>query len=259
MGDHRTDYPEWFSFCRPFLVGGGRIESSTNSTRLILAPATSTQYADAQLDDYAGLRRSRYPHRPPLRLELRARFSRSAPLGTAGFGFWNNPFGVQSKFPALPQAIWFFYASPPSDMSLALDMPGHGWKAATIDPSRAQAKLYAPIAPVLMLLCRSRKFYRRMWPHVQRALGIHEAPISFAQGTLADWHTYALEWRATHAHWWVDGQLVLEANTSPRGPLGFVAWLDNQYAVVTPQGRLRFGLIDAPVEQWIEIADVSLV
>jgi hypothetical protein len=61
-----------------------------------------------------------------------------------------------------------------------------------------------------------------------------------------------------NARWWVDGQPALEALTSPRGPLGFVAWIDNQYAVVTPQGKLRFGLIDAPFEQWIEIADVAL-
>jgi hypothetical protein len=33
----------------------------------------------------------------------------------------------------LPRAIWFFYASPPSHMDLALDVPGYGWKAAMID------------------------------------------------------------------------------------------------------------------------------
>lgn len=251
LNEHLRNY-------QPFLVGGGRIESSSNRTRLILPRSTSTQYADAQIDDYAGLRRAHYPHRAPLRLSLRARFSLNDLLGTAGFGFWNNPFGAQSKFPALPQALWFFYASPPSNMALALDEPGWGWKAALIDAGRTQAKLWMPFAPLVMLLCRSQKLYRRIWPHVQRALGIHEAPIHFVQGEMSDWHTYALEWNIGHARWWIDERLVLEAEASLRGPLGFVAWIDNQYAVVTPRGDLKFGLIETPVEQWIEITDVVI-
>jgi hypothetical protein len=262
IGSVKDSRPEpqsgWASRCRPFLAGVGRIESGPNSARLILPPCTSIEYADAQIDDYAGLRRAQYAHRPPLRLSLRARFSHDAMRGTAGFGFWNNPFGAQSKFPALPQAIWFFYASPPSNMALALDVPGPGWKTAMIDASRAQAKLWAFAAPLVTVLCRSQRLYRRVWPRVQRALGINEACITFARGDITDWHTYVLEWGTVNAHWWVDEQLVLEALTSPRGPLGFVAWIDNQYAVVTPQGKLRFGLIDAPFEQWIEIADVAL-
>ena len=41
--------------------------------------------------------------------------------------------------PTLPRAIWFFYGSLPSNMSLALDVPGYGWKAATIDALRPSA------------------------------------------------------------------------------------------------------------------------
>jgi hypothetical protein len=37
-----------------------------------------------------------------------------------------------------------------------------------------------------------------------------------------------------------------------------VAWIDNQYLIVTPQGRLGWGLLDAPGEQWLEIADLRL-
>src|SRR3990172_1614907 len=203
--------------CQPYRVGGGRIEATPDGTRLILPPTSSARYADAQLDDYAGLPRARYPHLPPLRLTLRARFShsfennpgdteateksQSAPrlrgslLGTAGFGFWNNPLGPQSKIPALPQAIWFFYASPPSNLALALDVPGCGWKAACIDAGRATALAWSPIALPVMLLCRWPRLYRSIWPRAQRALAIGESPLTFREGDMTDWHTYELEWR----------------------------------------------------------------
>jgi len=286
------------SRCTPFLTGGGLIQATPHGTRLILPSVSSTHYSDAQLDDYAGLRRGRYPHRPPLRLSLRARFSHNleinhgdtedtegfcsipcspslrgsnslvgAPVtsvqqtshrGTAGFGFWNNPLGAQSKVPALPQAIWFFYASPPSDMPLALDVPGWGWKAACIDAGRASGLAWAPIAPLVMLACRSDRLYRAIWPRVQRALGISESPLAFREGAMTDWHAYELEWRRDGARWRVDGEMVLETDRSPRGPLGFVAWIDNQYAVVTPRGNFKFGLLDAPFEQWMEVSEINV-
>ncbi|MGH2594009.1 MAG: hypothetical protein ACRDGG_10900 [Anaerolineae bacterium] len=267
----------------PFLTGGGLIQATPHGARLILPSASSTQYSDAQLDDYAGLRRGRYPHRPLLRLSLRARFShdlennpgnaegaerfysarwsprlRGSLLGTAGFGFWNNPLGAQSKVPALPRAIWFFYASPPSNMPLALDAPGWGWKAACIDAGRASGLAWAPIAPLVMLACRSARLYGAIWPRVQRALGISESPLAFREGAMTDWHAYELEWRHDGARWWVDGELALETDRSPRGPLGFVAWIDNQYAVVTPRGSFKFGLLDAPFEQWMEVSEINV-
>ena len=245
----------FLSGCQPFLAGGGHIEQTTGGARLTLPPASSTRYSDAQFDDYTGLRRRDYPHRPPLRLSLRARFSASKPLGTAGFGFWNNPFGAQSKVPALPQAIWFFYASPPSNMALAINVAGSGWKAACIDASRPSALAWAPISPAAMLLCRSPKLYRAIWSRAQRSLGIRERSLD---GDMTEWHTFEIEWRRDRARWWVDGEVVLETDRSPRGPLGFVAWMDNQYSVVTPQGRFGFGLLDAPVEQWLEVAEVII-
>jgi hypothetical protein len=55
----------------------------------------------------------------------------------------------------------------------------------------------------------------------------------------------------------VDSQEVLRALTPPRGPLGFVTWIDNQYAIATPRGRLRFGAL-ATNEQWLELASFSI-
>lgn len=247
---------DWLVHCRRFLIGGGQVQAASGVTRLVLPPILSKQYADAQFDDYAGQRRRQYRHNPPLRLRLRARFSQGPLIGTAGFGFWNNPFGPQSKIPAPPQAIWFFYASPPSDMPLALDVPGFGWKAACIDAGRASALACAPFAPPVVLACRSERLYRAIWPRVQRALAIGEKLID--PESMADWHAYELEWRRDGARWRVDGTTVLETDRSPRGSLGFVAWIDNQYAIVTPQGRLGGGVLQVRGEQWLELNEVEI-
>jgi hypothetical protein len=38
----------------------------------------------------------------------------------------------------------------------------------------------------------------------------------------------------------------------------FVAWVDNQYLIATPQGKLRWGVIAAPGRQSLELAQLSL-
>jgi hypothetical protein len=155
-----------------------------------------------------------------------------------------------ARTPALPRAVWFFYGSPPSNVKLDLQTPGHGWKAATIDALRPAALLLAPLAPLAVLLMNLRPLYRALWPPIQRALNVQEATVEV---DMTAWHTYVLEWGAEQARFSVDGEPVLEDAPSPRGPLGFVMWLDNQYMVVTPQGRLGWGLLDVPGRQWMEV------
>jgi hypothetical protein len=67
-----------------------------------------------------------------------------------------------------------------------------------------------------------------------------------------DWHDYLVEWRQGQVCFLVDGVLVLQVSNPPPGPLGFVAWIDNQYAIATPQGSLRFGTLTSSAE-WLEI------
>lgn len=220
----------------------------------MVAGAQHGRYADAQIDDYAGLPRRRFPWRPPLRLTVRARASRTI-AGTAGFGFWNNPLSPLGGWPSLPAALWFFYASPPSDMPLAIDVPGHSWKAASIDTTRPSALAWAPLALPVALLNRAPWLRRRIWPAVQRSLGIAEAPIA-APGQ--QWRTYTIEWRRNTARFAIDGATILEAERPPHGPLGFVAWIDNQWAVVTPWGRFGWGLLASDEPQWLDLGLVRI-
>jgi len=255
--------PRW----RRHEVGVGRLEVDRIDgpvLRCTLTDASASQYSNAQIDDYSRqpngrrLPRRRFPWRPPLQMTVRARFSHSADdlRGTAGFGFWNDPFMMTEwRAPTLPRAVWFFYASPPSNMKLDLETPGRGWKAATVDALRPAALALAPLAPLAVLLMNVPPFYRALWPPIQRALNVQEALVGVE---LTEWHTYILTWGMTCVGFSVDGNPVLVDAPAPRGPLGFVLWMDNQYMVVTPQGRFRWGVLDAPGRQWMAVERLEI-
>ena len=219
-------------------------------------------YSNAQVDDYAGLPRRAFPWSPPVTLRVQARFSHGAGqlAGTAGFGFWNDPFTAIAgmtggRIPSLPRAAWFFYASPPSDMALARDAPGCGWKAAVIDAWRLPFFALLPTAPLALPLMRRPAAYRALWPIAQRAIGVDEAEIA---APMTAWHAYTLAWEARRVRCLVDGAPVLETSLAPRGPLGLVVWLDNQYMVVTPQGRFRHGFLARAETQWMEVGELRV-
>jgi len=234
-------------------TGGGELILHDGGLRLQITGASATRYADAQIDDYTGRARRAYPWRPPLRLTVQARFS--GPIeGTAGFGFWNNPFSPLGGWPALPAAIWFFFASPPSDLPLAMSSRGAGWKAACLDATRRQALPWVALAGPVVLLGQLPALQRRIWPSVERALAIDEAILA---GPDTGWHTYTLDWYPDAARFTVDGVTVLTTSQAPRGPLGFVAWVDNQWMVASPRGRLGWGLLPAR-PAWLDLALVRI-
>jgi hypothetical protein len=235
------------------VVGDAALEATGRTLLFINNSTSALRYTDAQIDDYQGLSRGSFKWRPPLKMTVRARFSdeSGALVGTAGFGFWNDPFFMTGRrMPALPRAVWFFYSSPPSNMKLDLNAPGQGWKAATLDARRVSFLLLAPSAPVAVPLMNIGPLYRGLWPIAQRAMGVSEATV---HAPMTEWHTYAVEWSTKQARFSVDGDLALESESSPGGPLGFVMWLDNQYAVVTPWGRLGYGLLESPHRQSMEV------
>ena len=115
--------------------------------------------------------------------------------------------------------------------------------------------MLAMAAPIAVPLMNIRAVYRAFWPKAQRALCICEA---MAPAEMTDWHTYAIEWGVKQARFCVDDKIILDCDTPPRGPLGLVIWLDNQYLVATPWGRLCYGLLATPEEQWLELEQVEI-
>jgi hypothetical protein len=226
-------------------IGTGRISDDGDTFTLTNRPAQD-HYTNAQITDY-NYHSFRFRWQPPLRMTLRAHASSSGAdlRGTAGFGFWNHPFSPDVRRVRLPQAIWFFFGSPPNDMQLAHGIGGNGWKAATIDAGRNRALMLTPLALPTLLLMQVPALYRLLYPPIQRALAIGEAQLD--DTLLSTWHTYTIDWLPQHAVFRVDNQVVLDVPFAPRGACGFCAWIDNQYAIVTPQGRFGGGII--PLEQ----------
>jgi hypothetical protein len=174
--------------------------------------------------------------------------------GTAGFGFWNYPFSVRGDILMLPEAIWFFYASPPSNMALVPGISGWGWKAQVVHSMRMEA-LLATVPTALATGWGLLTGNIRPAAHwIQQLSGAHEALLTV---DMTAWHTYTLEWHTNEAIFWVDGAHVLRVPQPPTRPLGFAAWLDNQYAIATPCGVLRFGTV-ASGPQWFELDTVAI-
>ena len=223
-------------------------------------PPTSSGYADAQLDDYRDLRRADFPWTAPTTLRLRARASHPSPQGTLGFGFWNDPFGISlsgagslRRFPAAPQALWFFYGSPPNDFSFVDGGAGNGWKAAVLRSVRYPAAVLVPGVAAAFALASLPLIRKWIVPLVRRQAAATEILL---ETPLTEWHHYAVTWRPDGAVFEVDGQIVAESGIAPHGPLGFVAWIDNQYAVLSETKGIRFGLLPTKVEHWLEIQDL---
>ena len=237
-------------------VGNGDVTQRRDAYRLTTSAATGQTYHNAQITDYAPEERN-FSRWPGVRLDVIARFNTADMHGTAGFGFWNHPFSPKMRgLPRLPRAAWFFYSSPPNDMPLAKDVPGCGWKCATINATRPRFLALAPLAPPGFLLMRVPALYERLWPVGQKALGVREQPL--APSLLTETHTYTVTCTATGVTFAVDGDTVLSSPFTVGQSLGFIAWIDNQYAIVTPQGRFGWGVVNVPHSQTLYLDRVQL-
>lgn len=245
------------STLQPRLSSGGVIKPSGKGIwRLEIPPGGTEQYRLAQIEDYKDLRRQVFPWRPPARVVLRARSSHQEIPGTWGFGLWNDPsalslgFGGASRaLPALPNAAWFFFASPPNYLALRDDIPAWGQLVATFRSPHIPAPLLAPavLALPLAFLPAGAKLLRR----IGRRILLQEAESLSLDPTL--WHSYAMDWGDDGVVFHVDGEMVFKTSLTPRGPLGLVIWVDNQYAALPPDGRLGYGNLANNQVAWIDI------
>ena len=238
-------------------TGQGGVVRRHGSLHLSLPTADANTYSNAQITSYDP-KQSQFQFKAPLRMSVTA-YSSLHPndlKGTAGFGFWNHPFEPGQWWRFRPQALWFFFGAPPNNMPLADGVPGHGWKAATFDAKRKRAIPLLPLAPIGVLLMRFPALYRLLWPIGQNAIGVNEVVLD--PKLLNSEEVYTLEWLPDTARFLVDGKLVLETKRPPRSALGFIAWMDNQYRVVTPQGEFGGGLVDVPRPQSLVLSEIKI-
>ena len=234
---------------------GATITDVQNGYRLTIPKGDGKHYHVAQLDDYAMISRVHFPAHPPRTLSLRARASAAFLPGTWGFGLWNDPFGLSIGFggnpfriPALPNAIWFFHAAKENYLSFS-DNPGNGFLAQIF---RSPVLPLVRLLKVGMTLPFSKKKARISMSKIVEEDGIR------MDVDVTEWHAYRLEWSEKRSAFWVDDDLVLETDVSPRPPLGLVIWIDNQYAAWRPDGKIGFGVLENTEPAWLEIENIEL-
>jgi hypothetical protein len=244
---------------RPRLTRGASIQIDDHYWRLEIPAGPAGSYRLAQLDDTQGLTRRAFMHQAPFLLELKARASHSQLPGTWGFGLWNDPFGLSLPgsagglwLPALPNAAWFFHASEQNYLTLEDDQPGFGWLAAVFQRSLR----HLPDGPNRFSSNQTRSSISgsglgrlvRRWGR----FFVHQDSVRLDVDT-CDWHTYRLDWQADRLRFWVENDLMLETLVVPRGRLGLVIWIDNQFMSFRPDGRLQSGTQENSEPAWIEI------
>jgi hypothetical protein len=231
-----------------------------NGWRLEIADGGPSAYRLAQLDDYAALARSRFKWREPTTLNLRCRVSEPNLPGTWGFGFWNDPFtvsfglqGMARRLPVLPNTCWFFHASAENHLSFTNGLPASGFLAQTFSSPRIPSALLAPGIFGIPLLAARRL---SNWLRANMAAKLIREDAKRISVDVTEWHEYQLEWRSTGVEFAVDGKTVFITATRPKGPLGLVIWIDNQYAAWRPDGSLGMGALANP-PAWMEVQLMS--
>ncbi|MRS04094.1 hypothetical protein EG832_12875, partial [bacterium] len=236
----------------PYLTKNAKIDrAEPDLVSLTIPPGGNRGYRWAQLDDYHKGSRRKFPWQSPLKISLHARCSLQEHAGTWGFGLWNDPFsaslglgGMARRLPALPNCAWFFYASPPNYLEIHDRFPSDGFLAATFQSPRIPTPFLLPAFPGLPLFFlpflakHFRKWLRRIIK--QDAVNI---PIDLTQ-----WHSYQIDWSDQTVNFTIDEKQVLSTKISPKGKLGLVIWIDNQYAAFPPDGKIGFGTLSQETE-----------
>jgi hypothetical protein len=233
-----------------------------NFWRLEIASDPRPAYRLAQLDDHTQLARSDFHWKPPLTLSLQARVSSQDLPGTWGFGFWNDPFSFllggdrkHLRFPTLPDAAWFFHASPQNYLSFRDDLPACGFLAATFSSQKVPPALLALASPALSLT-----LLRQTAQIVRRVLRskVNQAAASI-ELDVTEWHTYSLKWENGLVIYRRDEIELLRTDVVPHSPLSLVIWIDNQFAALPPAGRLSYGTLPNPESAWMEVRQIKLL
>jgi len=243
-------------------LNGGQVrEGYVQGYQFLMPMISAKKYCLVQLDNYIDLPRRHFPHQPGFRFQVEARVSHQDCVGTWGFGLWNDPFsmgvgmgGVKRVLPVLPNAAWFFYGSPENYLSLRNDQGSTGLHAQIFR---------SPLLPGILSLLALPTLPLVFVPAVVRLLRrtanilIKEEAQSI-EINVKEWHTYALLWGKDQVRFWVDGILFFCSTLAPKGRLGFVLWMDNQYLRIDPQGAIKYGVLSIPNEQSMEIQHLTL-
>lgn len=235
-------------------------EKDSGYWNLSIPSGEAGDYRWAQLDDYQHRLRKDFVWQAPMRFMLIGRVSNPNLPGTWGFGLWNDPFsanlglsGMARRLPVLPNAAWFFQASPPNYLAFRDDHPAQGFLASTFSSPLITPLLLLMTYPLLPLLAWkiSARLVRQLLTHM-----VGESAVSL-DTEVTSWHTYEIEWLPSQVVFRIDKKECAITHLSPRGKMGVVIWLDNQFVAFPLDGRIRFGTMANPF-QWLEVKDLDI-
>jgi hypothetical protein len=237
---------------RRYVVGGGELMLTEAGLRLELRGAEADVLSVAQMDEGQYATVGGRGWRPPVRLTVRARWSHPARdlVGTSGFGFWNDPWGP-GGFVTSPAWVWFAHYSPPSHVALSTSSLGHGPRGSALAAPRI-GRIGLALGNLALRLPGVRRLAVKVAGH---AVQSGDVPLML---DLCAWHEYTLDWQPTGVTFAVDGTSLGHVAGAPAGPLGFVAWIDNQWAALRPDGAATGGYLSVPATQWLEIAHITI-
>jgi hypothetical protein len=239
-------HPHW----NRLAVGSAWVEESYG-LKLILKSVPEGFLSTAQLDDFQTLPREYFPWQPPVTLRLRARASLPSGqlLGTAGFGFWNNMAPLSSThMEVFPNWMWFYYASPQTTIS-PVHGPANGWKASVVHGGLGGERAMAWNDTLLRIPLIGKKLGRVQMPAREKSLENWDFSV---------WHDFEIYWHREAVHFRIDGDEVLEAHLRVEMPLAFIAWMDNNYAGIQPDGNVELGYLAVPEEQMLIIDNLEI-
>jgi hypothetical protein len=233
------------------LAAGSAWVEESFGLKLSLRNAPSGRLSVAQIDDYIDRPRSDYLWLPPLIFKLKARVSHASGdlMGTAGFGFWNNMAPMWGNgMEVNPNWIWFYYASPQSTISLTRGLP-NGWKVSAVNGGRGGERSMATANTFMRIPLLGRLFSGVRMPAREKALDNWD----FTQ-----WHEFEIHWLPEAIHFRIDGDEVLAARVKVDIPLAFIAWIDNNFASVKPNGEFEVGNLAIEQEQSLMIQTLEI-
>jgi hypothetical protein len=233
------------------LAAGSAWVEESFGLRLSLRDAPSSKLSVAQIDDYINRPRSDYLWLPPKIFRLKARVSHLAGelLGTAGFGFWNNMAPLWGTHMEVnPNWIWYYYASPQSTISLTNGI-ANGWKASAVYGGKGGERAMAAANTFMKIPLFGKLLTGVRMPAKEKSL---------EEWDFTQWHEFEIHWLPESIHFRIDGEEVLAARVKVSVPLAFVAWIDNNYATVKPNGEFEVGYLAVGQEQSLMIQSLEI-
>jgi hypothetical protein len=150
----------------------------------------------------------------------------------------------------IPSRCLWEWAAPRAE-----GVSGSGWKAQALSFHRLPPLLLAPIAAGGALLAAIP--LTRRWAFRQ-ARRFYRAEERLLEIDPSAWHAYEIEWTDVMIRFFVDRMEVLSSANPPHPPLGLVLWIDNQYAVASPEKGFGFGVLPIEREQTLELEDARI-